>query len=125
MAHLLEHLQKHAEGDSVGHARRLEHAGELADSAALDLGLGAELALDLLELDVDGIVVLWGAVNAAEGALGLFDLADAVVETGGLGEGQDANAEDDGPQPAETDDDAPRCGAVLLVRDGTVLRPRH
>lgn len=69
-------------------------------------------------------MVLRSAVDSAQRALGLFDFADTVVETGSLREGEDTNTEDNGPQPAEADDDAPGSGAVLLVRDGAVVEAR-
>lgn len=117
---LLGHLEQASKDNTVSHARCLEHANELGDGAALDLRLGTQLALDLLQLSEDGIVVLGGAIDAAEGSLGLFDFAHAVVESRGLGESEDANAEDDGPQPTEADDDSPRGRAMLLVGDSAL-----
>lgn len=104
---LLEHLQPTTQGDTLGHLRSLKHAREFLDSVALDLRLGSELALNLLELDVNAVVVLGSAVNSAKSVFGALNVAHAVVITRSLGEGKNANAEDDGPEPTKTDDDAP------------------
>lgn len=104
---LLEHLQSHAESDTISHARGLEHADELLDRASLDLVFGAELALNLHDLGVDGPVVFCGSVHTADGLLGSFFVTMSEIVSRGLGEKQDAKAQDQSPDPAQANDDPP------------------
>ena len=118
---LLEHLERDAERDAARHLGRGEHGGELAHGAELDRVLGAQLGLDLLELRVDGPVVRPGAVHFTYGVGGAVGAAVAEVEARRLGEGQDAQAQDQRPHPAQADDDAPAGRVAAVVRDGAVV----
>ena len=118
---LLEHLQRHPQRNPIRHPRRPPHADKLLDRVRLELILGTELALNLLNLRVDAPVVGVGAVDAAESLAGMLALAVAEFEAWGLGEEEDTDAENNGPDPAEANDDAPGGAVVALVGDGAVV----
>jgi hypothetical protein len=112
---LLEHLERHAQSDAVRHPRSSEHARKLLDGTALDLVLGAQLHFNLLNLRPHGPVVLAGTVHAAQRAFGPLTLPVPEVETRRLGEKQDTDREDDGPDPADANYDALTRRAVGVV----------
>lgn len=87
----------------------------------MGLSLGTELVANLLHLLVDSIVVGRSAVHLHECVSSLFDSATAVVKSRSFAKRQHANAKDDGPDPAKTNDDAPRGRAVFLVRIRAVV----
>ncbi|PNY27449.1 hypothetical protein TCAP_02624 [Tolypocladium capitatum] len=112
------------ERDPIRHPRRPPHAHKLGDGALLDLVLGPQLALDLLNLRVHGPVPLRRAVHAAQRLPGRLGAPPAAVEARRLGEQQDAEAQHHGPHPAEPDDEAPARRAVGPVRHGAVVEAR-
>ena len=104
---LLEHLEGHAQCDAVCHAWRLQHHYKFLDGALLIMLLSAELRFDLFEFCVHGVVMSWGAEDFDHGVFGFIDAAVAVVVAGGVGEKEDAHAEDYEVGPAYAEDDAP------------------
>lgn len=117
----LEHLQRAAEQEARQHAGSREHAGKLGDGAQLDVVLGAQLGLDVLDLGVDGIVVLTGTMDVAERLDSALPLAARKVVARRLREELDADTQADGPQESDAEDDAPGGRAVHLVLVGAVV----
>ena len=99
-------MQPNAEEDAISHAWGEEHLVPLAPPGVVG-GFGGELGGDFLEFVVDGPVVVGDAVDASHGCFGFVDAAAAVGKPGAFGEEQDADAEDDGPEEADTHGDTP------------------
>lgn len=122
---LLEHLQHDAQQNPVRHPRGLEHAHHLADGVRLGrLLLGAHLALQLFHLHKDGIMIIRCTIHARQRPLRVVDPPLTIYVSGRLAEGPDPEAQDERPQPTQTDDDAPRGGAAGLVGVGAVVEAR-
>lgn len=112
---LLEHLEAHAQQDSVPHARCPAHADEFADRVALGLHFGTKFVFNLLHLHVDAVMMCRGTVDLHQRLLGTLRLSLAVVISRRFREEENADTKHDGPKPAESNDDAPRAGIRLLM----------
>lgn len=122
---LLKHLQHDAQQDPVRHPGRPKHAHQLTHGVGLGrLLLSTHLALQLLHLHENRVMVLRRAVHASQRGPRIVDLALAVHVPGRLLEGPDTDTQDEGPQPAQPNDDAPGGRAVHLVRVGAVVEAR-
>ena len=105
---LLEHLESHHEQRAV---KLLALRLEAIDKASLDVLLVFDGAAQVLKLAVN-LLVLVRLVNgdtarASEGQAGLVVHALGGEPTRGLGHGEDADAEDEGPEETDGDDCAP------------------
>lgn len=70
---------------------------------------------------MNGIVIGGSTIHFHKCLFGLLDPSAAVVEAWCFAEGQHAYAKNDSPDPAQTDDDAPRGRAVHLVSVGSIV----
>ena|SRR5947209_2145418 len=64
---------------------------------------------------MDAVVVRWGAVDLAHSFFGFFATAFTESIARRLWEKKDAEAENDGPEPADPEGDTPRGRVILLV----------
>ncbi len=118
---LLEHLQHDSEPYAVAHTWCSAHDHELRDRIALGLDFCPELVPDLFHLHVDTVVVSRRAIDLHQSLFCLFNSSVSIVKPWRLREEQDADSEHNGPDPAETDDDAPRRRTGSLVGIGSVV----
>lgn len=79
---LLKSLQGHTQCNTIGHPCCFEDSKDPTDSTRF----GAQLALNLVQLDTDGVVVLGSPVDPAQCFFGFLCAAEAVGIAGGFGE---------------------------------------
>ena len=111
---LLEHLQTHAQDEAVCHSRCVPHVDPLLDGSLL-VTLGAQLGLDFLEFHVDAVVVRWRTVHLGHGLASFLCPALAIRVSRCLRKEEDTGAQDERPDEADANDDAPGCGLVTLM----------
>lgn len=112
---LLQCLESHAQYNSIGHSRSLEHLNPPVPSALGSL-LRIQLVLDLEHLVYDYPMVFGNAVQPRHGSLCLVYASVSIVVSGAFGEQKNAESQQQTPEEGDTQWNSPRACIVHALR---------